>query len=816
MNNSINTSIVNSQYEKIRKEIAQQDIYRAFALNANSLKPELPKGYLLKNRNPLSGLVIATADTGTDVIELTKALAKGQSNDNQLGRFNDLGMKLGGLGIASYLFTRRGTGTKGLMEFLGCGAFFASMAMWPKVLIAEPLKHRFGFDIRQKYVDSQGRKKLFFQDNQYQPWDMWNDEQIDKVADKMGISKDVKDRRELTKEKMRTLALQGNTLWMLTAGFSPLLTSMICNVAEKGVTKVVVNNQMNNIVKNIDNINGLSLIKAQDPSFDASGIKNMKTLLARYSDIQPDDLFFRNAAQLIDPFRVIRESKDFDNANIVAEMRAFAPSIEQNISSSFNNAKRVQKLDFDKLMEQIEDAVALSPMGRKRKELKNGNAPKEVLSKIKEHFADLEKLDPSQRKITLEQLDDALKTLDSKSLPESMAKKIQESALKFAQKTSLDDEVLKTQYDGVQRLYDNSRLISAKFAQMFEFLNNSIGQKFESATTSVHFNSLNAFMHELNPSYADLKEASKSASASQKYLQKTLTSIAQNDGSYAAYVKGLSEKQSKFEAKIFDKIIQKVKDFADTAFDDLSVTTKDTGLKKLLTAITAEGKTERGSLYRRALDVFAEEKLAGVKATNHWQLIVADLERKISSGEFAKQWTSENLKGSKDSVEQGIKMAREIAYNCSMNALSNKFYEAGNGEDAIRAIKILFHESMDEATVKNCDEILKDALETTRNNIYKLYGQITDLARKGHRVPEGMTSVQKSQYSMVGKSISELVKETADKQFNDKRWMKMFGGLSLAVLGVTLISQLFFGKVKDEHLYKKQNQQKQGGVNAAK
>ena len=33
--------------------------------------------------------------------------------------------------------------------------------------------------------------------------------------------------------------------------------------------------------------------------------------------------------------------------------------------------------------------------------------------------------------------------------------------------------------------------------------------------------------------------------------------------------------------------------------------------------------------------------------------------------------------------------------------------------------------------------------------------------------------------------------------------MKVFGGATIALLGVTFNSQLFFGKVKDEHLYQR-------------
>ena len=254
MDNKINSSIQNTQHAlQLRKAIAEQDAYRAFLLNANSIAPQPNRAYLLKSRNPISSIVIGAYDTGKDVVELGKALVTGKSNDNQLGRFNDLGMKLGSLGIASYLFTKRGTSTKGLMEFIGAGSFFASMAAWPRLLISEPLKLLYGFDIRQQYVDAQGRKKRLYLDNQFVP-DLYSQEEIDRVADKLGIDKTTHDYRELTKEKMRTIALQGNTLWMLTAGFSPLLTSMICNLAERGVSKYIVNHNCNKAIKNLDNI----------------------------------------------------------------------------------------------------------------------------------------------------------------------------------------------------------------------------------------------------------------------------------------------------------------------------------------------------------------------------------------------------------------------------------------------------------------------------------------------------------------------------------------------------------------------------------
>ena len=80
MDNKINSSIQNTQHAlQLRKAIAEQDAYRAFLLNANSIAPQPNRAYLLKSRNPISSIVIGAYDTGKDVVELGKALVTGKS-----------------------------------------------------------------------------------------------------------------------------------------------------------------------------------------------------------------------------------------------------------------------------------------------------------------------------------------------------------------------------------------------------------------------------------------------------------------------------------------------------------------------------------------------------------------------------------------------------------------------------------------------------------------------------------------------------------------------------------------------------------------
>ena len=86
-----------------------------------------------------------------DIIYDARALnhaIKGEANDHELGRLNDVGMKLGGLAIAAYLFTKKQTPITKVFEFIGLGTFFAAMDLWPKLFIQLPAYLVHGVNVR--------------------------------------------------------------------------------------------------------------------------------------------------------------------------------------------------------------------------------------------------------------------------------------------------------------------------------------------------------------------------------------------------------------------------------------------------------------------------------------------------------------------------------------------------------------------------------------------------------------------------------------------------------------------------------------------
>lgn len=101
--------------------------------NRTFIKPLPSNGHLVRN-----SLFDMPSEFFKDVKYVAKAFThslKGNANDHELGTLNDLGMKLGGISIATYLFSRKSAPVAKVMEFVGLASFFAAMDIWPKLAL---------------------------------------------------------------------------------------------------------------------------------------------------------------------------------------------------------------------------------------------------------------------------------------------------------------------------------------------------------------------------------------------------------------------------------------------------------------------------------------------------------------------------------------------------------------------------------------------------------------------------------------------------------------------------------------------------------
>jgi hypothetical protein len=197
----------------------------------NLVKPLPGKGHLIHD-TILTGPRYFIKDIGYDIASVKNSY-QGKVSDHQAGRLNDIGLKLGGVGIATYLASQTSNPKARIMEYVGLGAFLTAMDVYPKIAINKPAEWMHGHDIDKWYIDDQGRKKSVNQDSNYVPYDLYRGEaegeDLDEIGDKMGIPRDLKNRHEVIKEQMRKIAIQSNTLWMLTAGLAtPAMTALAC------------------------------------------------------------------------------------------------------------------------------------------------------------------------------------------------------------------------------------------------------------------------------------------------------------------------------------------------------------------------------------------------------------------------------------------------------------------------------------------------------------------------------------------------------------------------------------------------------------
>ena len=240
----------------IQPNIEPQKTYRdaTTPIKTDSLVHPLPaEGHLVHDRL-LSIPKFWLKDIAYD-IRCVKNGLKGTAKDHETGRLNDVGLKLGGLGIATYLASRTTNPKMRVMEYAGLGTFLASMSLYPMIAINGPSRLVQGFDIGKEYIDDQGRKKSVFQDGNYIPYDLYKGEfageDLEIIGDRMGIPRGIKNRDELTKEQMRKIAIQNNTLWMLSAGFAtPVMTALICCGLEQILSPAmeIIRNKIENII----------------------------------------------------------------------------------------------------------------------------------------------------------------------------------------------------------------------------------------------------------------------------------------------------------------------------------------------------------------------------------------------------------------------------------------------------------------------------------------------------------------------------------------------------------------------------------------
>ena len=737
-----------------------------------------------------------------------------------------------------------------MMEYTGLGAFLASMSLYPKVAINAPSRIVQGFDIGKEYIDDQGRKKTVLQDPNYVPFDMYQGdypgEDLDVIGDRMGIPRGIKNRNDLIKEQMRKIAIQNNTLWMMTAGVAtPVIAALMCCGLEKVISPALEsarNVKYNSQIKN-------ALAKTENMSEDVASISANK--------------LSKEAQKIIENYK----GKELPEAEFNNLVKLFTTEMDANASEGIKEdlAKLFRTGNSYSLQENASDKVINSI----KKNIPSRN--KAVLEKVfvptKEEAASI--LDKYGKEITSEQLmnikGEFRQLFESKMAAE---KGVSQEALKAYQNEVLEKISSKLQRHPAQAV-DEAKIKSVvdfakvigEFKDNQKILDKCKSFKVEYAPETVLAKSYGKFestlLDVLDIKFKDLKQMRQSDKYAQEILDKKLQELVKDETKYQKAVEKLTQVMSDMEIKLNGKSEAEshLKDLITGIENNYNNTAKRLNnigeFKNTIDKLVKEDvSTLSNSIGNRQelfdmLDGVTKNKYAGV---NYWGL--KDAEQLQYAKDNAKGvGSSKNLEisriieryqGAKNSFNRVLHMldtykrpeadgeyaksvlakGKEAILSATSSDHTMKLNTVNNPEyykDIMRTVwdSNNIQESTKEAMKVSSDlstgdvsgrfaKYLKRFQDVIGNNdidFTKPYHIIDGNAPKQYTKSE---ITRMSKFNLVAQNSVDLVKNAAERRYGNQKWLRIASAIGGTVVGATILAQFGFGKIRNPHNIEKQ------------
>lgn len=770
--------------------------------NRTFIKPLPAKGKLV-NHSILEAPAIWAQDTAYDIKSFYETL-RGKGNDHELGKVNDLSMKIGGLVIAGYLMTRKQTPLQKAMEIVGLGSFFGAMALWPKIALQMPARLIHGFNIRQEYEDSFGRKKMFFQDPQYIPWDLMNEEQINKIGDRMGVPEDIPNRRDFIQEKMRKTAIQNNTLWMMTAGFAtPILSALICNLSEKPLTKFIDNirdKNANNLLYSIDNIY-TKHTNTQDINFIINKHTNkvisneiINDITSNFVSEIDDDVITKTIQADIKNILKTDSNTYTINENVIEKLEKSASKIlPKEISINFNEIlkeyyeKELSEVDMKKVMNKL-----MSSMKNSIKNSYDEVQSKKIINNI---------LNNSQKELSQALHSESLNTLTKEKA--GILKEIAQKLGDFRAKKQILDEYIYLKagaapQTGVANIWNE---ITEKLHKLFDFSNKEI--------SSVRY---------------DRKLTGK-------LLRSKFEEITSDKLKYENVCKKLVEEINVLETRIQNLGVNgNYSKTVDRIFDMYASELKELGFTETADRIVGKNGVLNGSL-KNIQKSYIQDRLIGVKSSLYRLLNTLDFYRRISS---LKNISTLHNNIPTERIEEIVEFAKTVSIEGSTSDFMTKFYYLRNpkpstSKEQIRVkhgkvqnryldnpvkggkvdmpndsqffreiMRLLFEDKIHPDTTKIIsDSLTKESFAEYRRAFAYELGDSEYFTKPYHNLHGKNNQVSSYiKFLRTGKAPDQLLNSVVKETYNTRKWLKMFGGFGAGLFAFTVLTQFFFGKMQ--------------------
>lgn len=835
--NSQDVEIVN-----VKRAKPNFDINRELA-NRTFIKPLPGRGHLVKNRITDMPAVLVK-DFAYDIKALKDGYT-GKANDHQLGKLNDMGLTVGGLSLAAFLATLKQTPKTKAMEFIGLGSFLASMAIWPKVAIQWPAQLIHGVNISQKYEDSFGRKKNFYQDPQFIPWDLYSDKEINKIGDRLNVPRNIENRRDFIQEKMRKIAVQNNTLWMLTAGFAtPVMSALICSVSEPYVNKYLNNLQMKKADYLLNHIPE-SVNKMRSDKI----INNIESIIELNKD-QPlkDDLIKNIARNLTDGFDALateameadlHKNLKIDGVEKYTLSSTSAQSIIENSRKALQNAELNQKI-IDAVVPSMDQLTQLfesnAYAGKNFTKLETQDLLDDISLIVRRNIEEYNNGNPSipirneiEKPIILNSLVGAKfeEAPISKVIASTPAARLDANAQAVIRNVAKVMTDLKAKTDVLDK-YAYIKYASAPETGLANYWNDVADSLLE--------------IFKFTPD--EIKNTRMDRELMTALLRDKMEKISSNDEEYRRVLKAICEKVNSLNDTV--KATDVPNDYireTDNAFDGASKELrnikqkgKSFSFENVAQHLTGPEINRDGHLVhsddcclKLVQKSFVSDRFLGIKSTFEGLINSLNFYRKVSTSSI------ESLKDRPREIkEEVIEFAKQLAVDRHMVDFETKFYMLRNpypNMDDLSDVEIkegkvinkylgsnpeigkvdipsdwdffrlvmntLYKEPLHNDTKNVFSDTNMKGVEEYRQAVFKEIGDTDYFAKLQHFVEnKGSTATSERKFLLLGMSPDELFSKVGARKFNTSKWLKVFGTIGGALLGVTLLSQFFFGRLK--------------------
>lgn len=804
--------------------------------NRTFIKPLKGKGKLLSGN-----ILYAPIDTFGEFKYSLKALGhavKGEANDHELGKLNDLGMMTGGLAIASYLFTKKTTPlTKG-MEFVGLGSFFASMALWPKIAIQLPAYLIHGVNVQKQYQDSFGRKKPFYQDPQFIPWDLYSDNEINKIGDKMGVPKNIPNRRDFIQEKMRKLAVQNNTLWMLTAGFAtPIMSALICNQTKPLLLKYQNNRKSKKADQILANIGEYSKKYQTNPAE-----KGLMEILKKHNNQPLTPEIIENISETltrdIDP--VTSESLQKDLQGLL---------FDKKYSVNDNTAKNIVGNLKDKFANKGFSEEFLNAIIPNETEMVNffnekgyiGNSYTEVehtkiSNTIVEEIVNRANVFNGAHSDVAEDIDYIRELINAnKAENHPIIKALGEV------RASILDQPVQEKLKKLAGILDNFR---AKNLALDEYAHIKVASAPETVIANYWNDTSQVLMKSLGFTTSEIEKVRFNRSLMGELLRSKFEQIASDKDAYNNVMETLVKKVALLDSQIrpcdltthmlnstngktiYEKEVESL-------FNQFANSLREEGFGRTASAIVGNGHNENGS-YIRIQKAFVEDRLLGVKSSFNRLINTLDLYRRVATDPNSLTHIDKNMPPLVREVkEELIELCKIVMLEGHSSDHATKFWmlrnpnpsndtsplevvggkiknkylgQAIEGATDIptdkyfyqNAMKFMFMDEVhpDTMAILEKNVSIKDEFTRYRQLILEKLGGDKYFAKPRHLVSGKNQTGSDIKFLLTGIAPDEFFYKASQQAFNTKKWLKMFGGFGAGLLGVTVLTQFFLGKLK--------------------